>query len=534
MLIYVSIILFTMIRFQGPEVIPVSSPPNVVSGQRAMVEIRSLLDSLEGQPERKHPAGTAENIEVAMRLQNRLRQLGFEVQELPFESPVGTLTNILAHRPGRKTPRPLLFTSHYDSCPFGPGAGDDLSAVGSILEVARASQETRAKEATELWLLFTDGEEKGLWGAKAFADSQYQLGDAKPFIINVDSRGNSGAALMFETHRNNLSVIRKLRHQLASPRFTNSMMLSVKEKLPNDTDFTVFKKFGALGMNIALIGGAENYHTPNDTTENLSVASVQHITNHLHQLLIGIESWSNEDWADLSLEFPAVFFDIWGGPVVVYPEYWNPLLTVLCWALFCAVILRHGKLAKLRIFYFTSLFFTIMVIVVISGLLSYVFRWILFEGGILDRPYVSYGPLLAMVYWLIPCLLCYGIGDYVFGKREPFSARIAMLFWLSFLSTVATLFLPGAAFLFYWLGILLGSISFFETKGEWPDWLIAFLSTILYAPLVILFCHAMGPNGGAILGIAFALLVTPTLLLFSRNRPPIDFLKELEERDTIA
>ncbi len=302
----------TIILFRGPTPVEPFIAKNV-SATNLIFEIENLL----GPDSVPHPAGSEENSQVRDRLIARLQALGLEVETFPFRANGLTareedlsLTNILAHRPGRSTPRPVVMAAHYDSCRFGPGVGDDLAGVASLLENIRSLAARRSD--MECWFLITDGEELGLKGAEHFVSSQYFQNRGRPLVFNWDARGDEGSVLMFQTHAGNHGLVRKLIHSLSFPRFTNSLMVNVYEKLPNDTDFTPFKRDGWIGFNFAMLDGAHRYHTPEDNLENISHRSLQHYANHCQQLLMTIERWTDKDWQQLDGDAPAVFFDVLG------------------------------------------------------------------------------------------------------------------------------------------------------------------------------------------------------------------------------
>ena len=60
--------------------------------------------------------------------------------------------------------------AHYDSVPSSPGAGDNAASVAAILEAIRALKAGSALR-NDLIVLFTDGEELGLLGAKGFVET---------------------------------------------------------------------------------------------------------------------------------------------------------------------------------------------------------------------------------------------------------------------------------------------------------------------------------------------------------------------------
>lgn len=56
------------------------------------------------------------------------------------------------------------------------------------------------------------------------------------------------------------------------------------ELLPNDTDFTEFRRAGARGLNLAVVGGSSAYHAPFDTPDKLHAGSLQ----RLGETLVGL------------------------------------------------------------------------------------------------------------------------------------------------------------------------------------------------------------------------------------------------------
>ena len=67
---------------------------------------------------------------------------------------------------GPATGKAVLLNAHYDSTPVGPGAADDGIGVATLLEVASILRNAPLKRP--VILLFNEGEELGLIGARAF------------------------------------------------------------------------------------------------------------------------------------------------------------------------------------------------------------------------------------------------------------------------------------------------------------------------------------------------------------------------------
>ena len=89
--------------------------------------------------------------------------------------------------------------------PAAPGAADAGSGVAAILESARAFRSGPAPR-NDVILLFTDGEELGLLGARAFVEQHPWAKDVR-VAVNFEARGTSGPAQMFETGPDNGAVV---------------------------------------------------------------------------------------------------------------------------------------------------------------------------------------------------------------------------------------------------------------------------------------------------------------------------------------
>ena len=91
-----------------------------------------------------------------------------------------------------------MLAAHYDSVPTGPGATDNGSGVATALETLRALKAAPPLR-NDVIFLFTDGEERGLLGARAFVEQHPWAGDVG-VVLNLDTRGNTGPALMLKTN----------------------------------------------------------------------------------------------------------------------------------------------------------------------------------------------------------------------------------------------------------------------------------------------------------------------------------------------
>jgi hypothetical protein len=260
----------------GPSPRPADAPATVFSAARADAVLARLLG-----PERPRPTGSPEAAAFRKRLEAELDRIGVTYQERTQQScygrrrwrACGTVTNIYARAvPG--TGREVLLMAHTDSVPRGPGAADDGSGVAVILETLRALKARHPVNNRPVAALFTDGEEKGLLGAAAYARDPAARARTGA-VVNVEARGNRGPSLLFQTSPGDAALI-DLYARAAPHPSASSVYAEIYRRLPNDTDLTPFLAAGVTGVNFAFIGGVRDYHSANDRRANISRRSLQH------------------------------------------------------------------------------------------------------------------------------------------------------------------------------------------------------------------------------------------------------------------
>ena len=285
------------------------APAAEFSAGRAIESVRAIAAT-------PHPSGAAGAERVRAFLVERLRALGLETEVLEARGTSarydGPLFDVVARRKGTASTGEVLLVAHHDSVPGGPGAADDGAAVAAVLESLRALREGPPPR-NDLVVLLTDGEEMGLLGASAYAAQPQRLRDVR-VVLNFEARGVSGPTLMFETSRPNDRWIDAYAAVAPSPG-ANSLMAAVYRRMPNDTDFTVFRRAGVAGLNFAFLEGGWAYHTAADAPENLSLASLEH---HGETMLAMLRRLGADDLREPAGE-DLVYFDVLGALVVRWP-----------------------------------------------------------------------------------------------------------------------------------------------------------------------------------------------------------------------
>ncbi len=333
-------LLLAVLTLQVPPPAGVDAPAGTFSAGRAMADVRELA-------QRPHPIGSVDHARVQAVLLDRLAALGLETStqtgplspravrriERRGDSAVGLEpTNLIGVLPGRDPSLPAVaLMAHYDTVPDSAGAADDSAGVAAILEAVRAIRARGPADRT-LVVLFTDGEELNLDGARAFW-GDHPLRDRIGAVVNLEARGGGGRAMMFETGRGNAETIglfARAGGRASGGVSSNSLAVFVYEAMPNGTDFTIPKARGVQGINLAFIGRPEQYHATS-TPDGLDQGSVQHI---------GAQALETADALLRAPALPAatanlVYSDLFGLIVIGHPP-------VMGWALLGLAFLGLG------------------------------------------------------------------------------------------------------------------------------------------------------------------------------------------------
>ncbi|MFT5861456.1 MAG: hypothetical protein ACI828_000098, partial [Flavobacteriales bacterium] len=306
-----------------PEATPASAPLTQFSTERAMEQLKVIAS-------KPHYVGSEAHEDVREYIMEEMRKMGLEpqVQEGFVQSQwrgysnLVKVKNILARYPGTDTSKALLLMSHYDSAPHSKshGASDAGSGVVAVLESFRAYIASGVPPKNDIILLFTDSEELGLDGASFFVKEHPWAKDVG-IALNFEARGSSGpSSMIVETNGGNQHLIEEFNK--ASPEYpvANSLMYSIYKLLPNDTDSTVLREDGDIdGFFFAFIDDHFNYHTVNDTWQNLNPETLEHQGSYLMPL---IKHFSQIDLYNLKSENDHVYFDMAIFKFVYYPFAW--------------------------------------------------------------------------------------------------------------------------------------------------------------------------------------------------------------------
>src|SRR5690606_19817918 len=194
-----------------------------------------------------------------------------------------------------------------------------------ILEGINRLVNSGEKPKNEIIVLLTDAEELGLLGARLFVNKHRWAKDVG-LVLNFEARGSGGPSYMLlETNSGNKNLIESFQEAGVQFPVANSLTYSIYKMLPNDTDLTVFREIGNIdGFNFAFIDDHFDYHTSNDSYENVDQNTLKHQVSYLIPLL---DYYANRDISNLKSNSEHVYFDFPIFNFVFYPFSWiNPML----------------------------------------------------------------------------------------------------------------------------------------------------------------------------------------------------------------
>jgi Peptidase family M28 len=322
-----AVIFLTVARTLPPAPLGATAPASDFSAECALEHIRHIA----AQP---RPTGSVAYSSAREYVLGVLNDLGLETGTLQS----GPLQDTLGWLDGSRSSDIVLLTAHLDSVANSPGATDDGSGVAVLLETARALA-SGAPPSNTVMFLFTDYEEGGYYGAKAFIAEYPRAKDIK-VVIGFDAGGLRGPGVLSATSVQNGWLIRQLAR--ADPTVVGSS--AINALADSRTDFARgFRPAGFSGFTFDLYWD-KRIHSQADNIENVNLASLQHQGYHALSLARYLGNLAS---LDDPREPDAVYFSLLRLFMVHYAPMWAIPMAIAVSGLFvCLVVygLRRGRL----------------------------------------------------------------------------------------------------------------------------------------------------------------------------------------------
>ena len=516
-----------------------ANPPAAVSAEASANEFSSgrAMKHLQAITKQPHPPGTAEHKAVRDYIAGTLKSFGLqpEVQTATVidrqanRVVVGaTVQNVIARMPGTQNSKSILVAGHYDTRPQAFGASDDGAGVVTMLESLRALKNGPALK-NDVIFLFTDAEEEGLLGASGFMAEHPSARDVG-LVLNFEARGSSGPSIMFETSNSNGWLIQEFAKGAPHP-VANSLSYEVYKRLPNATDFTIFKNQGLDGLNFAYIDGLANYHTALDSIQRIDERSLQH---HGSYALALTRHFGNLDLRQ-TRSADAVYFDLFGSTLIHYPYSWTIPIAIVVLILFAVLLVLGLKRNRLTI---RGVAFGFLMFLVTTAAVALFAR--LLWSSIFALRYASearpqgetYSSNLYLVGF-VALAIAIAVALYNLFRRKTSVENLAAggLLWWTILMLLSSFYLAGASYLFTWplLFSVAGLAASLALKDRRRDWFaiavllvcavpgLALMIPLTYQIFVGMTLNAIGEIAVLVL-LQFALLIPHLDVIQRANR----------------
>ncbi len=412
------------------------------------------------------------------------------------------------------SPGTIIFMAHTDSVIMGPGAFDDTVSVAALLEGMRLLRGVEPRR--DLVFLFTDGEEQGMLGAAKFVSDHPEYAGRTRLVINIEARGNQGAIVMFETTGDNLGIVSEYDRAVSRP-FSFSIATAVYQSMQNDTDLTRFMMAGYPGMNLAVIEGAEVYHTAQDNLDTFSRDSAQHYLATVTQLA---RHFALADTLVLESQEDAVHFPLFPGNMAVLPQNTANIAALAAFALALILLIallasRKARLGRVLLTALVQLIWTGAAF----GLAMLAVLIILRQNGVSTyREALGLPGAQPIFYVMIAVTAIVSLGMYLLlarGDKGGYSTAIGSLLIPAFLSLALVFLFPPATYLFS-LPTLAGVFAVLLSLIFRPGAAVftaaaAVLVLLLFVPVVVLVFVALSFNSAH---MAVALAQFPLTMLW--------------------
>ncbi|KAJ5183542.1 Peptidase M28 [Penicillium capsulatum] len=218
----------------------------------------------------------------------------------------------------------VLVNAHYDSVSTGYGATDDGVGVVTCLQLLRYFTTPGHAPRRGLVVLFNNGEEDYLNGARAY--SQHPMAKFAHTFLNLEGAGAGGRATLFRSSDTEVTqAYAKSKYPFGSVLSANGFE---KGLISSQTDYVVFEgMLGLRGLDVAFMEPRARYHTDQDDARHTSIDSLWHMLSAAVATTENLVSDSSDRFdghlrddglVPSGTGTRAVWFDLFGSAFVVF------------------------------------------------------------------------------------------------------------------------------------------------------------------------------------------------------------------------
>lgn len=223
------------------------------------------------------------------------RAAGFEAKIIQHASVGTALLNVVAERKGTAPDverKVVIAGAHLDSVPRAPGANDNASGSGTLLEIARSLNGIDTRN--DVRLIWFDGEERGLLGSRAYVRDYPGELDRAVAMLNADMTGSPNGDVGFSVA---VGTSAGVGDALMGVALRNGIKASFRPERHNRSDHAAFDRGGVpsthFGVSVRTVSKDDpNYHSPRDTPDKINQSLLE---QHADLMALGVYHFANTD-----------------------------------------------------------------------------------------------------------------------------------------------------------------------------------------------------------------------------------------------
>lgn len=435
---------------------------------------------------------------------SRLQEMGLvvEIQKVDESIGQGKIENIIARIPGTSSAGTILLTTHYDSI---DGGADGSGTIAALLETVRVITSTNPLK-NDIILLFSDGKDYNLLGAKAFSES-HRFANEVDIVLNFETRATQGPSILFEANDRNENFMTGLIEMTSSPT-THSFLNDIHKILPMNTELSVYQEHGMNGLTISFFDDQvkDEQSLGSNYPVNLSFlgANMLEIVRHFGN--VNIVSPKEEQ---------VVYFNMFGNTMVTYNEKLVTPLMELAIILFIGTII-HG--IRKKQFTLKGITIGMLVFILILPLAYFTgeavkrFVTLVVKGQLLQ---FNLNNLLLLSIGLIVLSTIIMVYSFLLKKYNGIDLTLgSFVGWLA-LVIISSTFFKGSSYVFVWpfiVGLVgLNGLILLQKKSNIQKQAlsiaIVFLTLVFTLPIVYLLYTFITLEFAGVLAICFSLII---------------------------
>jgi hypothetical protein len=233
----------------------------------------------------------------------------------------------------------VMVNAHFDSVSTGYGATDDGMGVITALQLIKYFTTDGNTPKRGVVVLLNNGEEDGLYGAKAFMS--HPMSTFVHAFLNLEGAGAGGRATLFRSTDTEVThAYAKAPHPFGSVVSSDAFGLGF---IRSETDYVVFKAEGMRGLDVAFWEPRARYHTDQDDAKHASKSSLWHMLSASIESMKYMTSRTSNfigergDHASEKVKngkgSDGVWFDLFGSAMAVFD-----LRTLFAWSLTLLIV----------------------------------------------------------------------------------------------------------------------------------------------------------------------------------------------------